>query len=85
VAEELNAVLISFDGDFEKISPRIPLGQRMRFRKLSRIWMRCKEPEGAMRLQGALVLVESEFSLAQLRADKRLMMQIGSSWIRIDR
>jgi predicted nuclease of predicted toxin-antitoxin system len=43
-SEELEAVLISFDGDFEVISPRIPKGQRRRFRKLSRIWVRCSEP-----------------------------------------
>src|ERR1700753_765723 len=58
IAQELNAVLISFDGDFQNIAPRIPHGQRARFRRLSRIWMRCDEPDAAHRFKGALSLVE---------------------------
>jgi predicted nuclease of predicted toxin-antitoxin system len=85
VAQELNAVLISFDGDFQTIAPRIPKGQRTRFRSLSRIWMRCFEPDGADRLEQALSLVESEFALAQQRADKRMLMQVGTSYLRTDR
>jgi predicted nuclease of predicted toxin-antitoxin system len=85
VAENLKGILLSWDGDFDKIAPRVAQGQRARFRKLSRIWMRCREPQGAERLEGALELVVSEFALAMLRADQRLMMQIGNTWIRIDR
>jgi predicted nuclease of predicted toxin-antitoxin system len=85
VAQELDAVLISFDGDFQHIAPRIPKGQRTRFRTLSRIWMRCFEPDGANRLEQALSLAESEFALAQQRADKRMLMQVGSSYLRTDR
>lgn len=85
VAEEINAVLISFDGDFRHIAPRIPKGQQMQFRKLSRIWMRCFEPDGADRLEQALNLVQFEFGLAQQRADKRMMMQVGTSFLRTDR
>lgn len=44
ISEELDAIPVSFDGDFEKIAPRIPKGQKRRFRRLSRIWMRCREP-----------------------------------------
>jgi predicted nuclease of predicted toxin-antitoxin system len=43
IAEKVDATLVSFDGDFEKIAPRIPVGARRRFRKLSRIWMQCSE------------------------------------------
>jgi predicted nuclease of predicted toxin-antitoxin system len=85
VAQELNAVLISFDGDFQHIAPRIPQGQRARFRTLSRIWMRCYEPDGADRLEQALSLVESEFALAEQRADKRMLMWVGGSYLRTDR
>ena len=84
VSQELEAVLISFDGDFQKIAPRIPYGQRTRFRRLSRIWMRCKEPEAARRIESALALIDSEYAIAQ-DARTRLLMWIGSSFIRIDR
>ena len=87
VAEELVAILISLpgDGDFEKIAPRVLKGQRMRFRKLSRIRMRCGEPQAAKRLETALDLVATEFSLAQKRSDSRMMMTVGKSYLRTDR
>jgi predicted nuclease of predicted toxin-antitoxin system len=85
ISQALNAVLISFDGDFQTIAPRIPHGQRTRFRTLSRIWMRCNEPDAADRLEQALSLVESEFALAQQRSDKRMLMRVGTSYLRTDR
>lgn len=85
VSEELDAILISFDGDFQKIAPRIPHGERARFRRLCRIWMRCAEPQAAKRLASALDLVISEYKLAQERPDSRLRMQIGTSFLRTDR
>ena len=85
VAEHLNAVLISFDGDFQHIAPRVPHGQRARFKSLSRIWMRCFEPDGADRLKEALSLVDTEFTLAQQKADKRMLIWVGSSYLRTDR
>jgi predicted nuclease of predicted toxin-antitoxin system len=85
IAQEVDAVLVSFDGDFQTIAPRIPHGHRTRFRTLSRIWMRCDEPDAAARLEGALPLVESEFALAQQRSDKRMLMWVGASYLRTDR
>ena len=85
VSEELTAILISFDGDFQRIAPRVPLGQRARFRRLSRIWLRCHEPRAALRLESALDLVMSEFELAQQRHDARMVMSIGDSWMRTER
>ena len=83
VAQELNAVLLSFDGDFEVIAPRIPRGHRKRFRKLSRIWMRCDEPQAANRLKVGLDLVVSEYALAKPNAPMR--MWVSASYLRTDR
>jgi predicted nuclease of predicted toxin-antitoxin system len=85
ISEQQNCVLISFDGDFESIAPRVPRGHRARFRRLSRIWMRCDEPDGAPRLQSALDLVISEFGLAQSRADMRLFFWVGRDYLRTHR
>jgi predicted nuclease of predicted toxin-antitoxin system len=85
ISEQQNCVLISFDGDFESIAPRVPHGHRARFRRLSRIWMRCDEPDGASRLRSALDLLTSEFALAQARADKRLWFWVGRDYLRTHR
>ncbi|WP_367618329.1 MULTISPECIES: DUF5615 family PIN-like protein [Rhodoplanes] len=83
VAQELEAILVSFDGDFEKISPRIPVGQRRRFRKLSRIWLTCTEPAAARRLRAGLDLVISEYNRATPTSPMR--MRISASYFRTDR
>ena len=83
VSQELEAILLSFDGDFEVISPRVPHGQRRRFRKLSRIWMRCGEPQAANRLRAVLDFVASEYALVTPAAPMRLM--IGAGYLRTDR
>lgn len=82
-SEELEAILVSFDGDFETISPRIPKGQRRRFRKLSRIWMRCSEPQAAQRLLKALDFVGREFDLTTPSSPMRLT--VSASYLRTDR
>ncbi len=82
-SQELEAVLVSFDGDFEAISPRIPKGQRRRFRTLSRIWMRCSEPQAAQRFSKALDFVIREFALTTPNAPMRLT--ISASYLRTDR
>lgn len=84
VSEELRAVLISFDGDFEKISPRVPSGHRTRFRNLSRIWMRCGEPGAAGRLHGALDFVMTVFVLAET-PPRKMRLWIGSGYLRTER
>ncbi len=85
VSQELEAVLVSFDGDFEKIAPRVPVGQQRRFKRLSRIWLRCSEYQSAQRLERALSLVESEFQLAQTLSDSRMIIWIASGYIRTNR
>ena len=84
VSEELAAVLVSLDGDFEKIAPRVAISRR-RFRRLSRVWLRCNEPQAASRMESAISLIESEFELAQTRSDRRMIIWLGNSYIRIQR
>jgi predicted nuclease of predicted toxin-antitoxin system len=85
VAEDHHAILVSHDGDFQKIAPRIPDGQRRRFRELSRISLRCSEFQAAARLAKALSLIEAEFQIAQDSRDKRMHLTIGESYFRTDR
>jgi predicted nuclease of predicted toxin-antitoxin system len=85
LSQDLQAILVSFDGDFERIAPRIPYGQRRRFRRLSRIWLRCGEPQAAHRLQSALSLIAAEYELAQTSGTGRIIIQIGRSYLRTER
>lgn len=85
VSEQMAAVLVSFDGDFQKIAPRIPNGHRRRFRALSRIWLRCTEPQAASRIEASIELIVAEYEIAQGRADARMHIWIGSNYLRTER
>ena len=81
VAEINEAILVSFDKDFRTLAPRIGIGEQ-RFRKLSRIGFRCDEPQAAQRLKLALPLIEFEWTAAQETSDKRIIVEIGPTYIR---
>ncbi len=83
--EEMDAVLVSFDGDFQKIAPRIPMGMRTRFRRLSRISLKCNEPQVSGRMAAAMSLIEFEFEIARNSNDQRMIVWLGNSYIRTDR
>jgi hypothetical protein len=82
VSEMSDAVLVSLDSDFRRLAPRVPIGQRQRFRKLSRIGLRCKAPQCAQRMKVCLNLVVHEWMEAQASADKRMIVDIGQSYVR---
>lgn len=84
-AEQIDAILISHDGDFKRIAPRIPRGRRARFRKLSRIHLRCDYAGAEKRVAAAIGLIEFEWNLAQERADKRIHIEIQKSGIKTNR
>ena len=85
VAEDFDAVLLSHDGDFKKIAPRIPDGQKTRFSRLSRIHLRCAEYNAADRLAKVFSFIQFEFHIAQKSKDRRMIIQIGQSYIRSER
>lgn len=81
-AQDNEAILISHDGDFDTIAPRIPVGEKTRFRKLSRIHLKCENAKAAERLAAAIALIEFEFAAAQLRHDKRVYVVVQTNLIK---
>jgi predicted nuclease of predicted toxin-antitoxin system len=81
VSEMNEAVLVSHDSDFRTLAPRAGIGRR-RFRRLSRIALKCSEPQAAGRIKAAMSLIEHEWKVAQASPDKRIIVEIGSSVIR---
>jgi predicted nuclease of predicted toxin-antitoxin system len=81
VSEMYGAVLVSHDGDFKALAPRAAVG-RQRFRKLSRISLKCSEPQAAARMKIALSLIEHEWAVANEGSDPRMIIEIGHTTIR---
>lgn len=84
-AQQIEAILLSHDADFRKIAPRIPIGARGRFRKLSRVHLQCDYPGSENRMAAALSLIEFEWEIAQTRADKRIHIVIQKTGIKTNR
>jgi predicted nuclease of predicted toxin-antitoxin system len=84
VAEMNDAILVSLDSDFKTLAPRVGVG-RARFQRLSRIALKCNEPQAAKRILTVLSLIEHEWNFAQAQSDKRMILEIGKSVIRIIR
>ena len=78
ISEMNDAVLVSHDTDFKNLLPRVAIGQRQRFRRLSRIGLRCPEPRAAERIASALSLIEHEWEYAKKSADPRIDLSPNS-------
>lgn len=76
VAEDALATLVSHDKDFKRIAPRIPEGERARFRKLSMVRLQCKKPRSAERMQKCLPYIVHDFENRKDMADKRSIIEI---------
>ncbi|MBX9702440.1 MAG: DUF5615 family PIN-like protein [Acetobacteraceae bacterium] len=84
VAEGNDAILLSMDGDFRVIARRHGVGRRA-YRTLSLIKLSCRESRAAARLRDCISIIEHEWQRSQGESDRRLLMEIGDSMIRINR
>lgn len=81
-AQDMNAILISDDQDFNVIAGRKATAKQRRFKRLSRVNMRCSHAKAVERLAAAISLIEFEFEGAQSRPDKRMIIDVGPTIIR---
>lgn len=82
VAQDAGMILISDDQDFKQIAGRKPNAQKPRFKKLSRVNMKCKHAVAPTRLAAAITLIEFEFEIAQARSDQRMIIDVQPTLIR---
>jgi predicted nuclease of predicted toxin-antitoxin system len=72
-------ILVTCDSDFKLLAPKIPKGQRQRFRKLSRIALECSQPMASKRVAAAMSFIEHEYEETQKLSDKRLFIVIQNA------
>lgn len=72
---------MSRDGDFSvAASPKRKKGRR--FAKLSRVNLKCDHAVAGRRLAAALSLIEFEYTIAQSRPEKRIIIDVQPTLIR---
>jgi hypothetical protein len=80
-ADENAAVVVTWNAKhFERLIERIPIGGKRTLRHASRLVIVCREPEGRRRIEEDIAWVEFEWSAAQQRKDKRVMLEIGGNY-----
>ena len=85
VAQDNDSILLTHDGDFKKVAPRIAMGERQRFKKLSKVHLNCEHAKATDRLNASVELIEFEWAGAMKRRDKRIHISVGLSVIRTHR
>jgi predicted nuclease of predicted toxin-antitoxin system len=82
VSEENGWVLVSADRDFDKIAPQIPKGSRARFKRLSRISLRCSEYQAAALLEEYMEFVELQYERCR-RKERAMRIVIQNDGVKI--
>lgn len=83
VSQDLEAILLTDDSDFKDIVARRSDGQKGRFRKLSRVHLACRHSQVVNRLDASILLIEFEYEIALSRSDKRMILELKPTLIRI--
>ncbi|OEC94397.1 DUF5615 family PIN-like protein [Rhizobium sp. YK2] len=83
LAEAQRSILVSHDKDFRSIAPRIPDGQRAKFRSLSMLRLMCPEFAAAGRVKHCLPFIELEFAESAKRHDTRMIVEVKKAMISI--
>lgn len=76
LADAQRSILVSHDRDFRQIAPRIPDGQKKRFRNLSQLRLMCPEPRAASRIRSCLPFIELEYQQAENRDNSRMLIEV---------
>lgn len=76
VGDAQQAVVVTFDRDFDRLVARAPEGGRNRFKSLGRISLRCSEPRALSRIREFIDEIEAEYDRCQQRRDRRLIVRI---------
>lgn len=84
--DELGAIIVTWNRkDFKRLAARVPQGGRQRYRNLGRIVFRCNEAHGRARTEALIEWIEFEFAQVQKLRDRRLMIEIGETYFRVER
>ncbi len=84
LVEELEAVLVTFDGDFEK-ARKFSRSERRRMQRIDCILMSCFEGIAASRLSETLSLIEFEYKQAQAQGGRQVRVWLMKEYIRFQR
>jgi hypothetical protein len=79
------AVVVTWDRDFKQLIGRVPIGERLRFRRLGRISFDCRPEHGRRRAEQLIDYIEFAYEVESRRRDRRLIVEITETSLRVVR
>lgn len=76
IGDQMSAVVVTWDRDFESLVSRVPKGGRAAFKRLGRISFRCPEPRGLALAERWIESIEFHYEQALKRSDLRMIVQV---------
>lgn len=84
VADRMGSIVVTWNHrDFKKLAARVPKGGQAALRRLGRINFRCAESLGRQRAEQVIEILEAEYERAQNRRDKRLLVEVTQTSVRL--
>jgi predicted nuclease of predicted toxin-antitoxin system len=83
VGDQMSAIVVTWDKDFESLVGRIPRGSQAKFRRLGRISFRCDYADGVRQLEKWMPLTEFHYAQAAASKTFRLILEIQRNAFRI--
>ena len=83
IGDQMSAIVVTWDRDFESLVKRIPEGNRAKFRRLGRLSFRCNEAHGRTLIERWIGHVEFHFADVARTGEGRMIVQIQESGIKI--
>jgi predicted nuclease of predicted toxin-antitoxin system len=83
LGDQMSAIVVTWDRDFEGLVRRIPEGNKQRFRRLGRISFSCNEVKGCALLEQWIEMIEFHNERAREKPDFRMILQIQESGLKL--
>lgn len=84
IGDEAGAIVVTWNQkDFKRLAAKIPEENVQRFRRLGRISFTCRHSRGRSRAGEVVEMIEMHYQLSLARRDKRLLIEVQETGIRV--
>ena len=84
LGDRVRAIVVTCNAkDFKSIAGRVPVGNRLQFRRLGILALKCRQSQAANRLRHHMESIEFHFARVQGHADKRLIIELMDSKLNV--
>ncbi len=83
--DKLGAIIVTWDKHFNALIERVPAGSKAKFKRCGRISFKCSEPTGVELAEKWMDSIEFEFNRSHSMDDRRVIITVMTSGLKIHR